>query len=48
MLEVEADSDVWRINFELLPPQPSRGQEQVLREEDLYKRLALLMFRKNH
>jgi len=24
MLEVVADGDVWRLNLELLPPQPSR------------------------
>jgi len=24
MLEVVVDRDVWRLNFELLPPQPSR------------------------
>jgi len=39
MLEVVADRDVWRINLELFPPQPSRHERALKEEDNAYKDL---------
>ena len=38
MMEVKEDREVWRLNLELLPPQPSMKKEE---EEDTDKLIRL-------